>query len=152
MNNKTLQTIFSVTIAAFTTYVGMLAVPLLILLIMMVIDYISGMTAAWIRNELSSKIGAKGIVRKVGYMFLIVVAMVVDYLIYSGLVMINVNPNYEMFFGILVSVWLIINEMISILENLSKIGVPIPAFLEKIVKRLKISAERKGNWIWVLIL
>lgn len=143
MNNKTLQTIFSVAIAAFTTYVGMLAVPLLILLIMMVIDYISGMAAAWIRNELSSKIGAKGIVKKVGYMGLIVVAMVVDYLIYSGLVMINVNPNYEMFFGILVSIWLIINEMISILENLSKIGVPIPAFLKKIVKKLKISAEKK---------
>lgn len=145
MNNKTLQTIFSATIAAFTTYVGMLAVPLLILLIMMAIDYISGMAAAWIRNELSSKIGAKGIVKKVGYMGLIVVAMAVDYLIYSGLVMINVNPNYEMFFGILVSIWLIINEMISILENLSKIGVPIPAFLKKIVKKLKISAERKGN-------
>lgn len=144
MNNKTLQTIFSVAIAAFTAYVGMLAVPLLILLIMMVIDYISGMAAAWIRNELSSKIGAKGIVKKVGYMGLIVVAMVVDYLIYSGLVMINVNPNYEMFFGILVSIWLIINEMISILENLSKIGVPIPAFLKKIVKKLKISAEKKG--------
>lgn len=143
MNNKTLQTIFSVAIAAFTTYAGILAVPLFVLLIMMVIDYISGMTAAWIRNELSSKIGAKGIVRKVGYMGLIVVAMVVDYLIYSGLVMINVNPNYEMFFGILVSIWLIINEMISILENLSKIGVPIPAFLKKIVKKLKIAAEKK---------
>lgn len=144
MNNKTLQTIFSVAIAAFTTYVGMLAVPLLILLIMMVIDYISGMAAAWVRNELSSKIGAKGIVKKVGYMGLIVVAMVVDYLIYSGLVMINVNPNYEMFFGVLVSIWLIINEMISILENLSKIGVPIPAILERIVKRLKIAAEKRG--------
>ena len=33
--------------------------------------------------------------------------------------------------------------MISILENLSKLGVPIPEFLKKIIERLKNSAERK---------
>ena len=48
-----------------------------------------------------------------------------------------------MWFGLLVAVWLIINEMISILENLSKLGVPIPDFLTKVIQRLKNSAERK---------
>lgn len=55
----------------------------------------------------------------------------------------NITVNYNMWFGLLVAVWLIINEMISILENLSKLGVPIPEFLTKIIKRLKNSAERK---------
>ena len=74
---------------------------------------------------------------------LIVVAMGVDYLIYSGITAANITVNYNMWFGLLVAVWLIINEMISILENLSKLGVPIPDFLTKIIKRLKNSAERK---------
>ena len=36
-------------------------------------------------------------------------------------------------FGLIVAVWLIINELISILENLSELGTPIPPFLVKIV-------------------
>ena len=45
----------------------------------------------------------------------------------------------------LVAVWLIINELISILENLTQIGVPMPAFLARLVRRLKISAEQAAD-------
>ena len=99
------------------------------------------MAVAWIQNNLSSKIGAKGIIKKVGYMGLIVVAMGADYLIYSGIIAANIDISYNMWFGLLVAVWLIINEMISILENLSKLGVPIPDFMTKLIKRLKNAAD-----------
>ena len=45
----------------------------------------------------------------------------------------------------IVTVWLIINEMLSILENLGVLGVPIPGFLQSLVKKLKITTERKGK-------
>jgi toxin secretion/phage lysis holin len=142
-NEKGLQMVISAALAAFAVYMGTLAVPIIVLMVMMIIDYLSGMSAAWVHGDLSSKIGAKGIVKKVGYMALIVVAMGIDYLIYSGIAAANISVNYNMWFGLLVAVWLIINEMISILENLSKLGVPIPEFLTKIIRRLKESAERK---------
>ena len=142
-NDKSLQAIISAALAAFTVYMGALAVPIIVLMVMMIIDYLSGMSVAWSEGTLSSRVGAKGIVKKVGYMALIVVAMGVDYLIYSGITAANIEVGYNMWFGLLVAVWLIINEMISILENLSKLGVPIPDFLTKIIKRLKNSAERK---------
>lgn len=142
-NDKGLQAIISAALAAFAVYMGALAVPIIVLMVMMIIDYLSGMSAAWVHGDLSSRVGAKGIVKKVGYMALIVVAMGVDYLIYSGIAAANITVNYNMWFGLLVAVWLIINEMISILENLSKLGVPIPDFLTKIIQRLKNSAERK---------
>ena len=142
-NDKSLQAIMSAALAAFAVYMGALAVPIIVLMVMMIIDYLSGMSAAWVHGDLSSKVGAKGIVKKVGYMALIVVAMGVDYLIYSGFAAANIEVGYNMWFGLLVAVWLIINEMISILENLSKLGVPIPDFLTKIIQRLKNSAERK---------
>ena len=142
-NDKGLQAIISAALAAFAVYMGALAVPIIVLMVMMIIDYLSGMSAAWVHGDLSSKTGAKGIVKKVGYMGLIVVAMGVDYLIYSGIAAANITVNYNMWFGLLVAVWLIINEMISILENLSKLGVPIPDFLTKIIQRLKNSTERK---------
>ena len=142
-NDKGLQAIMSAALAAFAVYMGALAVPIIVLMVMMIIDYLSGMSAAWVHGDLSSRVGAKGIVKKVGYMALIVVAMGVDYLIYSGFAAANIEVGYNMWFGLLVAVWLIINEMISILENLSRLGVPIPDFLTKIIKRLKNSAERK---------
>lgn len=143
IENIGIQAIISAALAAFASYLGALAVPIIVLMVMMIIDYLSGMSAAWSEGTLSSKLGAKGIVKKVGYMALIVVAMGVDYLIYSGIVAADINVGYNMWFGLLVAVWLIINEMISILENLGRLGVPIPEFLKKIIGRLKTSAERK---------
>ena len=137
MQNKEFQMFISAALAAFAIYMGALAVPIIVLMVMMIIDYLSGMSAAWSEGTLSSKVGAKGIVKKVGYMALIVVAMGVDYLIYSGIAAADINVGYNMWFGLLVAVWLIINEMISILENLSRLGVPIPEFLKKIISRLK---------------
>lgn len=143
IENIGIQAIISAALAAFASYLGALAVPIIVLMVMMIIDYLSGMSAAWSDGTLSSKVGAKGIVKKVGYMALIVVAMGVDYLIYSGIAAADINVGYNMWFGLLVAVWLIINEMISILENLSKVGVPVPKFLITIIEKLKISTEKK---------
>lgn len=145
IENIGIQAIISAALAAFASYLGALAVPIIVLMVMMIIDYLSGMSAAWLEGTLSSKLGAKGIVKKVGYMALIVVAMGVDYLIYSGIVAANIELGYSMWFGLLVAVWLIINEMISILENLKKLGVPMPVFLEKIVNRLKITVDKESE-------
>lgn len=142
-NDKGLQAIMSAALATFAVYMGALAVPIIVLMVMMIIDYLSGMSVAWSEGTLSSKVGAKGIVKKVGYMALIVVAMGVDYLIYSGIAAVDINVGYNMWFGLLVAVWLIINEMISILENLSKVGVPVPKFLITIIEKLKISTEKR---------
>lgn len=147
MEHKGLQAVLTAAVTAFAVYFNALAVPLIVLLVMMIIDYISGMSAAWREGTLNSKKGVDGIIKKVGYMALVAVAMGVDYLIFSGFTAVNVSVGFEMLFGILVAVWLIINEMISILENLSRIGVPIPQFLTKVVKRLKISAEGKADKI-----
>lgn len=147
MEHKGLQAVLTAAVTAFAVYFNAIAVPLIVLLVMMIIDYISGMSAAWREGTLNSKKGVDGIIKKVGYMALVAVAMGVDYLIFSGFTAVNVSIGFNMLFGILVAVWLIINEMISVLENLSRIGVPIPQFLTKVVKRLKISAEGKADKI-----
>ena len=145
MEHKGLQAVLTAAVTAFAVYFNALAVPLIVLLVMMIIDYISGMSAAWREGTLNSKKGVDGIIKKVGYMALVAVAMGVDYLIFTGFAAVNVSVGFEMLFGILVAVWLIINEMISILENLSRLGVPIPAFLSKVVKKLKITADNAGE-------
>ena len=139
------QTFVSAVITGLLHYLGIVAVPIIILIIAMIIDYVTGMMSAWLNAELSSKKGIKGIVKKISYLALVAVAMIVDWLICCGLQQINVDFHYSVFFAVLVAVWLIINELISVLENLSRMGVPIPNFLKKLIDRLKNAVDEKGD-------
>lgn len=145
IEGKTVQAALAAAISAVTYYLGIVAVPIIILICAMIIDYITGMSAAWYNSELSSKKGIRGIVKKVSYLALVVVAMIIDWLISQGLQQINVDFHYSVFFAVLVAVWLIINELISVLENLAKMGVPIPNFLKKLIDRLKNTVDEKGD-------
>jgi len=111
----------------------------------MVIDYTSGMLKAWINAELSSRIGLKGIIKKVCYLLVVCVAAVVDWLITSGLGAVGINIDVNFCFGVIVTIWFIINECISILENLAILGVPLPPFLTGMVHKLKVAVESKTN-------
>ena len=145
IEEKTLQTVFSAALAMLSAYFGIVAIPIAVLIVAMVIDYSTGMAAAWKQAYLSSKKGIYGILKKVSYLALICVGMLVDWLIYCGLQTVNVQIGYTFFFGVLVTIWLIINELISILENLERLDVPMPKFLVKVIKRLKITAENVGE-------
>jgi toxin secretion/phage lysis holin len=139
----TIQGALAALMTMISYYCGIVAVPIIVLVAVMIIDYVTGMVAAWKGKELSSKKGVFGIVKKVCYLALVCVGMGVDWLIYSGLRQVGVALDYTIFFGVLVTVWLVINELISILENLKKIGVPLPKFLIALIKRLKITTEKK---------
>ena len=137
--------IFASILGGLAAYFKVMAIPITVLIIVMLIDYISGMTKAWITSELSSKIGLRGIIKKLCYLLVVCVAAVVDWLITSGLKNIGVQVVATYYIGVIVTVWLIINELISILENLGAIGVPLPAFLTKLVKRLKSEVDKNNE-------
>lgn len=48
----------------------------------------------------------------------------------------GITLDVKLFFGLLVAIWLIINELISVMENLAAIGVPGFPRLQRILKRL----------------
>ena len=143
IEKKSVQAAFTAALTMLTYYLGMVAVPIVVLMIAMIIDYVTGMVSAWHKAELSSKKGIFGIVKKISYLGLVCVGMGVDWLIYSGLHSVGVDLGYTIFFGVLVTIWLVINELISILENLGSIGVPLPKFLLTIIKKLKTTTENK---------
>ena len=142
MENKGLQAAFSAAAAVFAVYFGMLSVPLALLAIAMAVDYI---TAACADHMLSSRRGLKGILKKLGCIILVGVAMCADYLIYAGLSAMNIDIGSGLWFGLLVCFWLLINELISITENLIRLDVPVPPFLSGIIKRLKERIEKEGD-------
>ena len=142
---KTIQAVFSAFLAVISSYFGVLVVPLIILTLVMIIDYATGMTSAWEKKELSSKKGINGIIKKVSYFALVAVGMVMDWVILSVLERSGIHWDMQYLIGLTVTCWLIINELISILENLGTIGVPLPKFLIKIARRLKSTVEKTAD-------
>ena len=150
MGNKTLTEKISVLIISswVGNRFGLLFPTISLLFFLMVTDYISGMLAAkkealahpddkrygWNRKK-----SLLGIYKKMGYIFIILVAVTTDYLIYKFANEIGIDFSNNTMFGLLITIWLIINELLSILENAHRMGVSLPEFLKKAL------AEAKNN-------
>lgn len=125
---------------------GILFPVLSVLVAMMIVDYITGMLASkaealdhpgdkdygW-----SSKKGAKGIIKKVGYACVIAAAMVVDFIIVRVSGELGFTMPATAFFGLLVAVWYLLNELLSIIENAGRMGASVPEWLCKYIAVLK---------------
>ena len=132
-------------LGALAAYFNVLLIPLAVLAVVMVIDYVTGMAGAAYSGKLSSRVGVLGILKKAGYLALVAVGMVADYLIGSALLKIGVDLQISYCFGMIITIWLIINELISILENLGELDVPLPGFLVNIINSLKNKVEERAE-------
>ncbi|WNF36816.1 phage holin family protein [Bacillaceae bacterium IKA-2] len=100
-----------------------------------VIDYITGVMLAIIEKRLSSEVGAKGIFKKVLIFTLVAIGHIIDsQIIKNG----GVIRTAVIFFYLS-------NEGISILENASRIGLPIPEKLKDILAQLNEGGEKNGK-------
>ena len=133
---------------------GLLFPMLCLMMLLMIAAYVSGMIAA--KKEAlehpgskkygwSSKKGVLGIFKKVGYVFTIFVALCIDYLIYEFAQELGILYESRTYFGLLVAIWFIINESISILENAGRMGVELPEFLKKTLCDMKKDVNDKNE-------
>lgn len=138
--------------AYLSAKLGVLFPVLCVLAVMMVTDYLTGMLASKVEaldhpNDKnygwSSKKGAKGIIKKVGYLSAIAVAMVVDYVIVVASEKLNMQMPITTFFGLLVAVWYLLNELLSITENAGRMGAPVPEWLTKYIAVLKDKIDKQ---------
>lgn len=132
--------------AFLSSILGILYVPVLLMVLCNVIDYITGLVAAHYRGEkVSSYVGLRGMVKKVCLWLLVVVGAIMDTLIKYAADTVGITPPIHFLIACVVAVWIICNELISILENMVDIGVNIPPFLLPLVKLLKEQAEKAGE-------
>ena len=131
--------------AFLSAKLGLLYIVIPLLLVCMVVDYLTGMLASKKEGTISSKIGRWGIVKKLMYMVEVAVGVIVDWTIINVAVSLNVKVPQCTFFGLLVALWIIFNELISILENLTRLETPMPTFLINIVKNFKVVVENQGD-------
>lgn len=138
MKENVAKGIVAVIVGVVTAFLGDLAIPIYVLVACNIIDYATGLMSAKYRGEqISSYKGIKGIAKKVGQWLLVMVGWLLDVLIAYAAHHIAPDLSTPVIVAIIVAVWLGFNEVISILENLGDMGVPMPAFLKKIVIKLK---------------
>ncbi|MFC5529883.1 phage holin family protein [Cohnella yongneupensis] len=100
--------------------------PLTFLLVVMAIDYITGITAA-VRDGsgLDSRVGFWGLLKK-GFMLLVIIlSHRIDLLL-----------GYDIAMGGAIAFY-IVNELLSVIENFGRMGLPLPPQLLDIVKALR---------------
>ena len=120
-------------------------------LILNIIDYITGIVKAKLKNKENSNKGLIGVVKKIGYWLLIFISFFIPFLltIIEKKLNLGINIKFIMDFGWFTLVCLILNETRSILENLVEIGVKVPKFLiiglEKYQELINSSSNKLSN-------
>jgi toxin secretion/phage lysis holin len=97
-----------------------------ILLAFVVIDYVTGILAAAVEGKLSSRVGLLGIPKKVFIFVMVAIAHLVD----TALGDAHLLRDTTIFFYLA-------NELLSILENAGRVGLPVPDPVQRAVEVLK---------------
>lgn len=125
---------------------GILAIPIVLLVACNLIDYATGILASKYRGqEISSYKGMKGITKKIGMWLLILVGAIMDKLIVYSVAQLGLVCPFAFMIAAVVAIWIICNELISILENLKDMEVPLPNFLIAVTCNIKSQIETKAD-------
>lgn len=98
---------------------------LILPIVLMGVDILTGFINAWAKKEIQSKKLRVGLSKKVGEISILVIGEFISYAL-------RVPPEIMKF----LSLYIVLMEFISILENLDKMGIPIPAFISKTVNNV----------------
>lgn len=122
-------------IGAIISYaVDGLGMAVVILIVMMGIDYISGIMVGIVQRNLNSRIGWNGVVRKLYYLLLVGAVYAISYVV----------PGIE-FAGDGIAIALCAMELISVTENGSKIGLPMPKVVQDLLLIVKDKSDKPGG-------
>ena len=123
---EVIQSVLAVISTGLIYLLGGLDIAMTCLLIAIILDYVSGMLKAFITKQVSSKVGFKGILKKVSILLVVMLAVLID----------RVTGETGAI-RTLVVYYFVANEGLSVLENLGQAGVPIPQSIKKALKALK---------------
>lgn len=125
--NKVIQLISAIGAAVCGFLFGQMDGLMYALIAFMILDYLTGVLVAVAQKELSSKVGFKGIAKKVIILALVAVGHILDTHVLGGGAVCRSA----------VSGFYIANEGISILENAAELGLPLPKKLVDVLKQLR---------------
>ena len=127
-------------IAAFLSAVGVFlgwrTILLLVWVALMGLDYLSGTLAARKLGQWRSNLAREGIFHKAGMILVVLVSMLTDFVILLALENLPVEAvriHWPMVLFPMVTMWYILTETGSILENAISMGASVPAWLPRLL-------------------
>ena len=114
----------------------------------MTIDYVTGYAAALKNGEWSSQVAREGLWHKGGCIIVVLVAIILDGLVgylLEHIPVVQLPFDYSVFLTALVVTWYILMELGSIIENVGKLGAPIPPWLQQTIAVLKSSVNAAAD-------
>lgn len=143
MKGKVTQGIITTVTGLLSSVLGALYIPVLLMVLSNIIDYVTGLMAVKYRQDggISSYKSMRGICKKVSMWLLVVVGSILDGLLMYAAPAIGFKLPGKFLIAALVAIWIICNEIISILENMIDIGITVPKFLEPLVKQIRRTTE-----------
>lgn len=146
MNLNHIKFGFATLLGVLSSLLGVLALPVLMVVACNIIDYATGLMASPYRSQdINSYKSIRGIWKKVCMWLLIVVGAIIDQTLLYASDMIGIAMPFTFLVACIVALWIICNEIISILENVKDMGVNIPGFLGPLVKNIKSQVEEMGD-------
>lgn len=144
--NKFIKTTVTAVIAMLSELISLISIPVAMLFIASILDYISRFIACYKTGEkITSKKSIEGIFKKISYLIIIMVCIMID--IFLQLELIKLNINYGSYaISILGCSWLLVNEFISILENLNEADIKLPKILLKVLNIVNDEIDKKGDF------
>lgn len=127
MKAKLFSTATAVVASTLTTLLGGWDKALEILLIFIILDYVTGMGAAYKTKTLRSSVGFEGLFKKGSIFLVVVLAAQLDRLTGTGTPIFRTATCF----------FFIANDGLSILENVSEMGVALPSFLTKALAKIR---------------
>ena len=92
---------------------------------LMAIDILTGIIKAWAQNDFKSKIMRAGLAKKAEEILILIAGELITF----GLMLPSVIMNG-------VSFYIIFMEVMSILENVDELGIPVPGFIKKVINNV----------------
>ena len=117
--------------AFFSAAFGGWDVWLRALLTVIVIDYLTGVVGAVVQGDLDSRVGYKGICKKMMMLCVVAMAVQADNVIGTGAVLRGMAVGFYL-----------ANDSLSILENAARIGVPVPQGLVNKLEQMKDTGKK----------
>lgn len=118
-----------------TTLLGGWDRALEILLIFIVLDYITGVAAAWKTKTLRSSVGFEGLFKKGSIFLIVILAAQLD----------RITGNAANVFRTATAFFFIANDGLSVLENVGEMGVKLPSFIAKALMKMRDSNDNLDN-------
>lgn len=101
---------------------------------LMLIDFLTGLINAWVKKEIKSSKMREGLGKKCGESFVLIIGQIF-----------TVGISLPVYFLVGLSGYIILMELISICENLDKLGVPVPGWIKKSLKSYRDKIQNDPN-------